>query len=510
MWLIDTNNLELKNVDSPQDVKYAILSHTWEEEEVDFQEMRFHRDLAKGKKGFGKIAATCSRAQAEGIPYAWVDTCCIDKTSSAALSEAINSMFQWYRDSFICYAYLSDLSIDLLDSDKDEGNTMESGFSNCRWFTRGWTLQELIAPKALDFYDCKWRFLGTKANLREEVSSITGIDVDVLEDIQLLPNIPIARRMSWASKRKTTRAEFIANTSREGHMAFIRLQEEILRNVDDLSLFAWTVQTDGENGIDRPILPVTLTGGTGRAAQRLNKMCCYLSVNLVRATSGVVLIASPGSEQHYCIGIRGVLARSPSEFAGCGELKHITNPGRRTGEFSMTNRGLKIKTILGSDRGLSCSFLGLSCAWSTRDEGYEVAICLMKIETRYVRERAFEIYTTPREHGIKETPLSTIYIKKDVAEKEARDINNQRNAGLGFEFNLPKDYKACNILAYPRRSWKASSNTFRTHTRGLLIAYLESSLDVEGWRFLVVCGREADYNPLGRHKPGEIWTRICI
>ncbi|OTA81836.1 hypothetical protein M434DRAFT_204546 [Hypoxylon sp. CO27-5] len=353
MWLIDTNNLELKNVDSPQAVKYAILSHTWEEEEVDFQEMRFHRDLAKGKKGFDKIAATCSRAQAEGIPYAWVDTCCIDKTSSAALSEAINSMFQWYRDSFICYAYLSDLSIDLLDSDKDEGNTMESGLSNCRWFTRGWTLQELIAPKALDFYDCKWRFLGTKADLREEVSSITGIDVDVLEDIQLLPIIPIARRMSWASKRKTTREEDMAycllgifNVNMpmiygEGRMAFIRLQEEILRNVDDLSLFAWTVQTDGDNGIDRPILP-----------------------------------------EDYFIGIRGVLARSPSEFAGCGELKHITNPGRRTGEFSMTNRGLKIKAILGTDRGLSCSFLGLSCAWSTRDEGYEVAICLMKIETR--------------------------------------------------------------------------------------------------------------------------------
>ncbi|KAI0114196.1 hypothetical protein F4776DRAFT_327049 [Hypoxylon sp. NC0597] len=113
-------------------------------------------------------------------------------------------------------------------------------------------------------------------------------------------------------------------------------------------------------------------------------------------------------------------------------------------------------------------------------------------ETRYVRERAFEIYTSPREHSDGETQLSTVYIKKDVIEKEARDINNQRNAVLGFEFNLPYGYKARNIVAYLRRSWKASDNTFRTYTRGLLIACLEFSIKLQGWKFLVVCGHETD------------------
>ncbi|RTE72967.1 hypothetical protein BHE90_012610 [Fusarium euwallaceae] len=121
MWLINTETLKLESVVNPETVEYAILSHTWEEEEVSFQEFQDLR-FARTKKGFGKIKKTCRLAKKHGYQYAWVDTCCIDKSSSAELSEAINSMFRWYKGAKRCYAYLSDYRQTTIDSD----------FANCR------------------------------------------------------------------------------------------------------------------------------------------------------------------------------------------------------------------------------------------------------------------------------------------------------------------------------------------------------------------------------------------
>lgn len=139
---------------------YAILSHTWEpDQEVPYQEM-----LAAGgdpchparkKSGFKKIQETCQQAHDEGFLYVWIDTCCIDKSSSAELSEAINSMFQWYKNASVCYAYLSDLPPDCRDS-------LEDHMPKCRWFTRGWCLQELIAPRDVQFFDACWLPIGGK------------------------------------------------------------------------------------------------------------------------------------------------------------------------------------------------------------------------------------------------------------------------------------------------------------------------------------------------------------
>ncbi len=108
MWLINTTSLVLEFIGDPDACMYAILSHTWGEDEVSFQDMA---DLkrARKKKGFSKIERTCQLAHARNIEYAWVDTCCIDKSSSAELAEAINSMFTWYRRSHICFVFLSDL-----------------------------------------------------------------------------------------------------------------------------------------------------------------------------------------------------------------------------------------------------------------------------------------------------------------------------------------------------------------------------------------------------------------
>ena len=184
---------------------------------------------------------TCRLAREQGLSYAWIDTCCIDKSSSAELTEAINSMFNWYKESAICFAFLSDLPA-------LKSKVLENELRLCRWFTRGWTLQELIAPKSVEFYDQGWQRRGTKQSLQQELSAITGIDLEILEDSNLLSTIPVARRMSWASRRKTSRVEdraysllglFDVNVPLiygEGPKAFIRLQEEIMKQNNDLSL----------------------------------------------------------------------------------------------------------------------------------------------------------------------------------------------------------------------------------------------------------------------------------
>lgn len=143
--------------------------------------------------------------------WVWVDTCCIDKTSSAELSEAINSMFSWYKWATVCYAYLSDVSADssrltdirsdreLTDDEMDE--VMGSDFARCRWYNRGWTLQELIAPSEIMFYSRDWKYIGSKRSLSGIISQVTGINGEVLENRVALDHISVAQRLSWASRR---------------------------------------------------------------------------------------------------------------------------------------------------------------------------------------------------------------------------------------------------------------------------------------------------------------------
>jgi hypothetical protein len=225
---------------------YAILSHTWEDEEVLYSDMRNIEEAAK-KKGFAKIKAVCGLAIDARYQYCWVDTCCIDKSSSAELSEAINSMFPWYQKSAACFVYLSDLvykPLGMVDQIQEQRRP-------CRWFTRGWTLQELIAPANVHFYDQNWRFIGLKSQLCHVLSSITAIDELVLKGVMPCEDVLIGRRMSWASGRSTTRDEDIAYCLLgifdvnmpllygEGGKAFLRLQEEIIEMSLDLSIFAW-------------------------------------------------------------------------------------------------------------------------------------------------------------------------------------------------------------------------------------------------------------------------------
>jgi hypothetical protein len=141
MRLINTRTLELQDFSLSIIPPYAILSHTWGGDEVTFQDMSLPGHILK--TGYSKIKQTCQLALQDSLEFAWVDTCCIDKSSSAELTESINSMFQWYMNAAVCYVFL----------DLPENGQAEDGLNKCRWFTRGWTLQELLAPNTVKFYD---------------------------------------------------------------------------------------------------------------------------------------------------------------------------------------------------------------------------------------------------------------------------------------------------------------------------------------------------------------------
>jgi hypothetical protein len=182
---------------------YAILSHTWgaEGEEVTFKDLI--ENTGNNKAGYGKIRFCGEQAAIDDLHYFWVDTCCIDKSSSAEVTEAINSMFRWYQEAAKCYVYLTDVSIH--DFDKAD-NFSQSAFRKSRWFTRGWTLQELIAPKSVEFFSLEGKRLGDKRSMEKQIYEITKIDVQALRG-DPLSDFSVADRMLWAAKRETTREE---------------------------------------------------------------------------------------------------------------------------------------------------------------------------------------------------------------------------------------------------------------------------------------------------------------
>jgi hypothetical protein len=284
MRLLKTNaddGLELQDFTGQDIPPYAVLSHRWEDGEVTYQDIKEEETVKRvlslinpevhlehmqsrrvdRKKGYSKVEGCCRQAKKDGFEYVWMDTCCIDKRSTAELSEAINSMFNWYCHAQVCFVYLSDVG----GNDNIEAN--DSAFRKSVWFTRGWTLQELLAPADVKFFASDWKLLGSKSGLYNLISSIADIDATALirtaeersadptkaiSDVQkVLGEFSIARRMSWASKRKTTRVEDIAycllgifNVNMpliygEGSKAFGRLQDAIMGMSEDQSIFAW-------------------------------------------------------------------------------------------------------------------------------------------------------------------------------------------------------------------------------------------------------------------------------
>ncbi|KAK5657213.1 hypothetical protein OQA88_3271 [Cercophora sp. LCS_1] len=181
---------------------YAILSHTWGDEEVLFRDIE--DGTYKCKAGYAKIQFCADQAERDGLKFFWVDTCCIDKSNDTELQKALDSMFRWYRNAAKCYVYLTDVSTCQQDTDNDPG--WEQAFRKSRWFTRGWTLQELIAPTVLEFFSEDRKGLGNKTSLAQHIHNITGIPLEALQ-ANALSNFSFEVRMSWIEKRSTTREE---------------------------------------------------------------------------------------------------------------------------------------------------------------------------------------------------------------------------------------------------------------------------------------------------------------
>lgn len=281
--------------------RYLILSHTWGAEEVAFSDMT-NVEAAKRKKGWVKIEGICRVARGRNVDYAWVDTCCIDKSSSAELTESINSMYAYYREAWVCIAFLEDLK-------PGEDLPTEEQLGRCRWFTRGWTLQELIAPEKVWFYDTDWKFRCDTLEVLEAIQSITNIDRRVLAlERRPLDDISVAQKMSWAAGRTTTRIEdraysllgiFGVNMPLiygEGQGAFRRLQEAILQQINDLSIFAWE---------------------------------------------------EPSPSDVLC----GVLAPRPEAFSGAGTIELMDDPNVPIPSFTVTNAAVEMSTFLGIHYG---------------------------------------------------------------------------------------------------------------------------------------------------------------
>ena len=322
----------------------------------------------KEKKGFTKIQETCRIAASHGLEYAWVDTCCIDKSSSAELSESINSMFRWYKQSSSCIVFLSDLP----PSSKPDVDFARQ-FPKCRWLTRGFTLQELIASREVRFYDSAWNFRGDKRKWISLVSDTTGIDLDVLRDPTLLPLVPVGRRMSWAARRDTTKEEdraycllgiFDVNMPLiygEGRKAFARLQEEIAKKTSDLTLFAW---------------------------RQVGQFPPY----------------------------RGVLAESPAEFAHCGSLKHKFPDADLTHEYAFTNKGLRIDTALitfaseTQDHIWNLVCTDADCRVNMGEQGY-LGVFLTKTALGFVRAQPDILFEASTRQHDQIVTFGTFYMK---------------------------------------------------------------------------------------------------
>ncbi|KAI0385435.1 heterokaryon incompatibility protein-domain-containing protein [Hypomontagnella monticulosa] len=443
MWLINTDSFELERWDNYEKESYAILSHTWEDEEVSFQDFR-DLEYARKKKGFVKIERTVQMARCRNLNYAWVDTCCIDKTSSAELSEAINSMYRWYEDSAVCFAYLSDMPTQSNISERhpdDVLRQLEANFRASRWFTRGWTLQELVAPEQVEFYDTEWNLVGTKIELQDLIEDFTKIPSHIIKKSQLRNglyshphNELIARRMSWAASRQTTRIEDTAYCLLgifginmpllygEGEKAFVRLQEEICKQTTDMSLFAWEAMPSSSS--DDPL-------------------------------------------QEF----RGLFAKHPSEFRGGHRIVTGHSPFETIapylGEISITNRGIRFDEMrlwVSPEHGI---LMDLGCCRNVDINGdirnvSSHYICLAKLAEGFVRYKpSILIQSRSRkpDDGWKSFDLPRFHISKDLSPAEAFRARSRYNDVSFFKF----DKYVKGIIAWPMDLWDPHRNAFVRH-----------------------------------------------
>ncbi|KAI1260722.1 HET-domain-containing protein [Xylariaceae sp. FL1019] len=454
---------------------YAVLSHTWSDGEVSLQDLSNLSTTAE-LPGYRKITQTCSRALQQGIEYAWIDTCCIDKTSSAELSEAINSMFAWYRNAIVCYAWLSDYSPDedfditsaemILSfearetvaeqtkacSDGERVSVSEfemkngiselemrkkinevevrsrinKGLKQCRWFSRGWTLQELVAPSKVEFLDTNWEFFGSKAELAPILSYITGIDTAVLRGGSL-NDVLVGRRMSWAANRQTRRVEDMAYCLLglfdinmpllygEGQKAFTRLQEEIIRSSNDLSIFAWT--------------------------------------------------APLGDKRQF----RSLWASSPLEFISCQWLVKPALEWNGRGEYSITSRGLRTTDMIRIVRNMSTRagsyFLPLDCVDARRTKDMRFVSLEQYGPSLFARRKPW-LYDTVVDIDV--SLAFRLPQPQYIHSRESHDLDNMvmtsRVGSVQIDFEL-EAFDEETITVHPETDWDLRNSILLSYRR---------------------------------------------
>lgn len=417
---------------------YAILSHRWADnpnhevlfadiEEVDVLYFgkgdEEYQTIVKNtqyvgrhpgyKPAFGKLQGAARRALNDGYAFIWIDTCCIDKNSSSELSEAINSMWMWYKSSSICYAYLGDAT-----------KIADDQFSLSSWWTRGWTLQELLAPRHLVFFTAAWDVFGSKQQMDMHISRITKIDPNVVNGTIDLHSVSIAQRMCWASSRKTTRIEdtaycllgiFGVNMPLiygEGENAFLRLQQEIIRNSDDESIFAWR---------DENVNPEAL---------------------------------------------HGLLANSPRVFAGSAKATNYRDADVRA-PYTMTNKGLSLTAEVGRVSE-NLYVVDLNCPNPETGSQY-TSIYLKKISTKteqYIRVQCGRWATT----SSKARSLKTIYVKQ----YNDRRIENGDRGITTDDIILLRVLPAANANIIRLETYKGSVST----SKYSVVSYVHDDLEV--------------------------------
>lgn len=369
----------------------------------------------RGKVGYNKIKFCDEQAARDGLQYFWVDSCCIDKSSSTELSEAINSMFRWYQSAHICFAYVLDVP------SGDDLKREHSRFRSGRWFTRGWTLQELLAPRRLHFHDASWSFLGDKISLANVVEEITHIPVEFLSGSNL-NNVSVANRMAWASKRRTTRREDIAYCLLgifdinmpllygEGDKAFARLQLEILKETEDESILAW------ENSLSA----VTPTATAS---------CCRL------------------------------LAPSAADFS-IWEGRMLRKVWASVFPSEMTNKGLRIRLPLSYQLGTLCGLL--NCASAQGCEEF-LALPLQRIglSDEYKRLHDRKLLRFPfKDEWARHAKYKTIYIKRGNPEtyevpSSVRETGWRQWWDCGWIYiRIPSGFPAKLLDVEPREHWR--------------------------------------------------------
>ncbi|KAK3670382.1 hypothetical protein LTR78_009735 [Recurvomyces mirabilis] len=220
---------------------YAILSHTWgaDDEELTYQDLC--NGTGKDKAGYAKLDFCVQQAKKDGLEYCWIDTCCIDKANATELSEALNSMFRWYSNARVCYVYLSDVTCLKRSAEGSSDMLWEAAFRSSRWFSRGWTLQELLAPMNVEFYSRDGQLLGSKRTLDKMIQLIAKIPAAALQGRHLASWSP-EQRMEWRANRVTKRKEdevysllgifgvHMTPIYGEGEHAWVRLKDEISKS----------------------------------------------------------------------------------------------------------------------------------------------------------------------------------------------------------------------------------------------------------------------------------------